>query len=881
MHNNFARLVAGLFASLCATAMAASANPTLPDAVVPDAYRIAVTPHAAQARFEGRVEIDVQVRRRTDRIVLDSADLAIAGASLDAERAAPRIVLDAARQRATFRFAHPLALGRHTLRIDYSGKIQDTAAGLFRLKHTTPAGEATSLFTMFEDSDARRFVPSWDEPARRATFELTATVPADQMAIGNMPVASTEALPGGLKRVRFAPTPRMSTYLLFFGLGDFERVHRDVAGVDVGVVVKRGDTAQAEYALDAAARILVYYNAWFGTPYPLPKLDMVAGAGGSITFGAMENWGAIFYFERDLLIDPTLATEEDRHRVFEVVAHEIAHQWFGNLVTMAWWDGLWLNEGFATWMEVKATGELHPGWQGWAARADSKQQALDIDALRGTHPVITHISDVSQTEGAFDTITYSKGEQVVRTLEATMGADAFRDGVRRYIARHAYGNTVTDDLWRALDEGSARPVRAIARDLTTQPGVPLIVEHAARCVDGRTEVTLSQEQFSVGAPRVASWRTPVALAVAGGAGVHVVITGAAPQHVTVPGCGRLVINAGQASYLRVRYSDAGLAELADGFATLGVDDQLGLLSDTQALAYAGKLPMGALLKLMRQVPRQADPLVISLLIDQLDDLDGLHDGLPTQAGFRAFAVGLLEPEMARVGWQPQAGEAGAIATLRAEVIEALGRFDDPEVVAGVRSRFERFVAEPASLQGDVREAVLDVVARRADSGTWDTLHALAGRTASELEKSEFYKLLGRARDAVQADRALALAISGEPPATVAGHVLSAVGAAHPAATLAFVDAHWAQVEPLYGDGAAASIAARFFDTGADRALAARLDAFVAARVPAPARARIVKNAALIRYRASVREQRLPEADTWIAEAHGGGDPPPGAAPQRQ
>ena len=866
MQKNLFRLVVGVLAAACASAMAASSNRMiLPDDVVPDAYRIAVTPHAAEARFEGSVEIDLRVRRRTDRIVLDSADLAIAGATLDAVADVPRIALDAERQRATFTFAHPLALGRHTLRIAYTGKIQDQAAGLFRLKVATPDGEAMSLFTMFEDSDARRFVPSWDEPARRATFDLTVTVPADQMAIGNMPVASTEALPGNLKRVRFATTPKMSTYLLFFGLGDFERVHRDVAGVDVGVIVKRGGAAQATYALDAAARILPYYNAWFGTPYPLPKLDMVAGAGGSVTFGAMENWGAIFYFERDLLIDSTLATEEDRHRVFEVVAHEVAHQWFGDLVTMAWWDDLWLNEGFATWMEVKATHELHPEWQGWPSKAAGKQDAMDIDARPGTHPVIMHIDDVSQTEGAFDTITYAKGSQVVRTLEATMGDDAFRDGVRRYLARHAYGNTVTDDLWQSLDEHAAHPVRAIARDLTLRPGVPMIVEHGARCVGGRTSVMLSQDQFTIAGAHGGRWHAPVTVAVLGGGSARAVIEGPEPQAVAVAGCGPVVVNAGQSSYLRVRYSEAGLAALTEKFAQLGVDDQLGLLADTQALAFAGKLPMGALLGLMRQVPATSDPIVIRLLADQLANLDVLHDGLATQPAFRAFARSLLEPMFARVGWQPAAGEAGATATLRAELIEALGTFDDPAVVAEATARFKRFLGEPASLQGDVREAVLTVVAIRADASTWDALHGLAQSAATPLEKAELYRLLGLARERPLADRALALAISGEPPATVAGGLLRSVGTSHPGATLDFIAAHWARVEPLFGEGAGATIAARFFSTGADRAMLPRLDAFVRAHVPAPTRERIVKVAARIQDRAAVRAQRLPQADRWIAE----------------
>jgi aminopeptidase N len=867
MHKNIPRFVLGVLAVLGAHALAAAPNRMmLPDDVIPDAYRIAITPHIAEATFDGTVEIDVQVRRRTDRVELDSADLAIADVAIDAETAAPRIALDARRQHATFTFAHALAPGHHTLRISYRGKINDQASGLFQLQHATPQGPATSLYTMFEDSDARRFVPSWDEPARRATFDLTVTVPADLMAIGNMPIASSQALPGNLKRVRFATTPKMSTYLLFFGLGDFERVHRDVAGVDVGVIVKRGDTAQAAYALDAAARILPYYNEWFGTPYPLPKLDMVAGAGGSVTFGAMENWGAIFYFERDLLIDDKLASEEDRHRVFETVAHEVAHQWFGDLVTMAWWDDLWLNEGFATWMEVKATQELHPEWAGWPQMAAHKQQAMDIDARQGTHPVIMRIDDVTQTEGAFDTITYAKGSQVVRTLEAWMGDAAFRDGVRRYIAAHAYGNTVTDDLWRSLDAHAARPVRAIARDLTLQAGVPLVVERDARCVAGHTEATLSQQQFRIDAPPVARWHAPVKLAVLGGGQARAVIVGPAPQRVTVPGCGPLVINAGQGSYLRVRYSDAGLAALTQRFAQLSVDDRLGLLADTQALALAGQLPMGAWLDLLRQVPAQQDPLVTRMLVDQLTDLDNLFANRPTRPAFRQFARSLLAPILAHVGWPGTDGASGDVATLRVELIVALGTFDDDAVVAEAHRRFKAFLADPASLQGDAREAVLTVIAIRADAHDWDALHALAQSATSELEKAKYYEWLGYVHDDAQARRALVLAVSGEPPATIAGRLLHSLGITHPALTLDFVSDHWPAVEPLFGEGAGASIAARFFDTGAERAMLPRLDAFVAAHVPAATRQRIVKNAALIRYRAGVREQRLPLAEQWI-EAH--------------
>ncbi|MFL6626520.1 MAG: M1 family metallopeptidase [Vitreoscilla sp.] len=866
MRKNLSWLAAGALVLLCQAACAAPANRMiLPDDVLPTAYRIAVTPHLAESTFDGRVEIDVDVRRRTNRIELDSADLVIAGASLDGAAAAPRMALDAKRQRASFTFAHALAPGRHVLRIAYSGRINDQAAGLFHLDHDTPQGPSRSLFTMFEDSDARRFVPSWDEPARRATFELTVTVPAALTAIGNMPVASTETLPGELKRVRFGRTPPMSTYLLFFGLGDFERVSRNIGGVDVGVVVKRGDTAQAAYALDAAAQLLPYYDDWFGTPYPLPKLDMVAGAGGSVTFGAMENWGAIFYFERDLLVDDRRASEDDRRRVFETVAHEIAHQWFGNLVTMAWWDDLWLNEGFASWMQVKAVEQLHPEWTGWAHDAGDKQRAMDIDARRGTHPVIMHIDDVSQAEGAFDTITYSKGAQVVRTLEAWQGDDTFRDGVRRYIARHAYGNTVTEDLWKSLDVGAPRPVTAIARDLTLQAGVPLVTELGSRCVDGHTVVALAQSQFSIDAPPVARWHVPVKVAVLGGGQARAVIEGASRQALDVPGCGPVIVNAGQATYARVRYSPAGLAALVPAFGRLGEDDQLGLLADTQALALAGKLPMGELLALMAGVPPSRDkPAVAQLLLTQLEDLDRLHDGLPAQPAFRAWARSVLAPFLAEAGWDGRADDSGDLRTLRVALIEALGEFGDPRVLGEVDKAFARYLAQPDSLDADHREAVLYVVATRADERTWEQLHGLALAAGSEVEKAEGYESLGHARDPALARRALTLAISGEPPTTVASRLLRAVARVHPGLSLDFIARHWARVEPLFGEGAGATIAARFFDTGADPALLPRLDAFVHAHVPPATRGRIVKNAAVIRYRATVRTQRLPEAGRWIA-----------------
>jgi aminopeptidase N len=360
--------------------------------------------------------------------VLNAADLIIRKATLSGRTAPLAFTADKKTETIAFRTG-PLKPGRYTLTIDYSGKIFTQASGLFALDYDTAAtpGAASvkkrALFTQFENSDARRFAPMWDEPGVKSVFSLTVETADDWMAVSNMPAAKTEPLGGGRKAVTFQDSPKMSSYLVFLGLGDFERIHQQVGPTDVGVVVRRGDGAKAQFALDAAVKLLGYYNDYFDEPYPLPKLDMVAGPGRSQFFGAMENWGAIFYFDYELLLDPKISSEADRQNVFVVVAHEMAHQWFGDLVTMAWWDDLWLNEGFASWMENKATDHFHPEWKIWLQTLDGQQGAMRTDARAGTHPVITPIPDVFAAANAFDGITYQKGQAVIRMLEAYAGED--------------------------------------------------------------------------------------------------------------------------------------------------------------------------------------------------------------------------------------------------------------------------------------------------------------------------------------------------------------------------------------------------------------------------------------------------------------------------
>ena len=545
----------------------------LPTDVAPVHYDLHLEPNAAALTFNGRETIDIVVQRETTSIVLNALDLEVGEATLDGVTPAA-VTLDPAAQTVTLSFEQPVATGPHRLALTFSGRIGTSAAGLFALDYATGDGPRRLLSMQLEPADGRRVAPMWDEPATKATFALEVVIPKDQVAFSNMPEASNRVV-GDARHVRFQTTPKMSSYLLHLSVGDLERVARTIEGVDVGIVMRRGAGAMAQFALDATAEILPWYNDYFGTPYPLPKLDMIAAPGRSSFFGAMENWGAILYFEPLLLVDPARSSQSDRQAVFEVIAHEVAHQWFGNLVTMHWWDDLWLNEGFASWMGSKVTNTLHPEWKPWLQEvATSRERAMQLDAGSATHPIVRPIESIEAVSQAFDAIAYSKGEAVLRMLEETVGATAFRDGIRSYMRRHAYANTVTDDLWRELETASGKPITAIAHDFTLQPGVPLVTIEAAECSAGTTKLTLTQSRFETDARAAeqVAWRIPVhARSIDGRGEASLIMEKDAPASLSIPGCAPVVVNAGQSGYFRTHYPPAQVARLRAAFAEVPGD----------------------------------------------------------------------------------------------------------------------------------------------------------------------------------------------------------------------------------------------------------------------------------------------------------------------
>ncbi|MBP3985950.1 M1 family metallopeptidase [Pseudoxanthomonas helianthi] len=784
-------------------APAAEVTTQLPRTVRPTNYDIEIVPHAEKMAFDGKVRINVDVLAPTSTITLNAVDMTFANVRLgraNGKDLVPKTSVDAAAQTATFTFDQPLPVGSYLLSMDYTGKIGTQANGLFALDYATPEGKKRALYTQFENSDARKFVPSWDEPNYKATFNLVATVPAAQMAVSNMPIAQNNELPGGLRKVRFQTSPKMSTYLLFFGLGEFERATLKAdGGTEVGVITPKGKVDQAKLGLEAGRDVLKEYNDYFGVPYPLPKLDNIAAPGSSRFFSAMENWGAIFTFENTLLLDPSIATVTDQQRIFGVAAHEIAHQWFGDLVTMQWWDDLWLNEGFASWMADRTTDKLHPEWDpDRVGAAYTSRGAMGRDAIATTHPVVQHVATVEQASQAFDGITYGKGSAVINMLEDYIGADAWRDGVRSYMKKHAYSNTATDDLWAEMEKAApGKQFTQVAHDFTLQPGIPLI-KVDAKCAAGKTLVSLQQGEYTVDRPgkQPLRWHVPVAVQPVGGEKVSVLVDGQAS--VELPGCDApALVNAGQKGYFRVQYAPAQFKALANAFGKLATVDQLGVMMDVSALSAVGLQPVADALDLTTQVPLDASPDVWQNVAGTLGGVVDIYgDDEKAAAPAKRYAISRLSPVFQKLGWENKPDDSSTTKQLRTRLIGQLSSLGDEAVLAEARRRFEASATDPKALPADLRRTVLSIVAYNADAATWDKLHAMAKAETSSLIRDQYFGLLSIAKDKALAQKALDMALTDEPGATNSAGMIAGVSREHPDMAFDFAVAHREQVDKL-------------------------------------------------------------------------------------
>ncbi|MBZ9649963.1 M1 family metallopeptidase [Sphingobium sp. 3R8] len=847
------------------TGPAAGITTQLPRGAAPSHYAIQVTPDAANLKFSGKVTIDVSVATALPALVLNAADLTVSSVMLTPAKGKAikgTAKVDADAQTVSLDFGKPVQPGSYKLDIVYAGVINQQANGLFALDYTDNAGAAKrALFTQFEAPDARRFVPSWDEPSYKATFDLSAVVPADQLAVGNMPLKTSKDLGGGKKLVTFGTSPKMSSYLLFFGLGELDRATKMAGNTEVGVITGKGNTGKAQLALDASASILPYYNDYFGVPYPLPKLDNVAGPGQSQFFSAMENWGAIFTFERALLVDPRFTSEATKRRIYETVAHEMAHQWFGDLVTMAWWDDLWLNEGFASWMATKVTDKLQPDWEMLLTRVDGREAAMSLDSLATTHAVVQKITTVDQVNQAFDAITYQKGEAVITMLEGYAGEDAWKAGIQAYMKAHAYGNTVTDDLWKSVEGAGATGLVSIAHDFTSQPGIPLVTVDSAVCKGGSTVLTLSQGEFSRDqkSKTPLRWNVPVKAQTIGGEAQRLILQGKGT--VTLPGCGAYVVNAGQTGYYRSLYPAANVKALAKDFTRLASIDQTGLLADNFQLGLGGYQPIGLAMDLVDAVPATASPAVLAEVPEYISSAyDMLESDKAAQAKVAAYGSAKLGPVLADIGYDVKPGEAAQAPVLRQALVATLGDMGDKTVVAEANRRF----AQPALLDGPLRNTWLSIIAKNADQATWDKLRAMAKGATTDLEKSSTYALLGGAKDEKLAAQALDLALTDEPGKTTSAAIISAVGYEHPMMAVDYVLAHRAQYEALIDVSARSQALARLGGGSADPAMATKLDAYATQYLTPESRKVVDRAISAIKTRIETRGRLQAPLTAWFA-----------------
>jgi aminopeptidase N len=759
-----------------------SAPGRLPKNVVPLDYSIDLVPDIKARSIAGRESVELDFREASATIQFNTVNETLSRVLLDG-RPVKQTVTDNKLQLTTVTLARPAPIGKHRLTFTYVAKIEPGPPGLYAQDFVKPGGGKGFLIsTKFEPVYARRMFPCWDEPAFRSTFELSVTVPAAWKTVANMPIAK-RVEHGALATTRFVRTPKMPTYLVEFTAGDLRSLEAETDGTKIGVWAASGQEQDGAVALANAQQILHDYNEYFDYPYPLPKLDSIAIPGGFT--GAMENWGAITYNDQLLLITPS-STQGDRQTVYSVQAHEMAHQWNGDLVTMGWWDDLWLNESFASWRAAKETDLRNPSWNWWESEDESKERAMLADARASSHSIEQHVTDELQAQNAFDPdITYNKGQAVLRMFEAYVGPDAFRDGIRLYMKAHAFSNSSSADLWNALGRATGRDIGAIAAGWTEQAGYPLVTVQAHCDAGGVRTLALSQSRFLLQGkdPGTSHWSIPLQIRSGGASQAQTVLLTEDGQSVAAGRCDEtLSVNAGTIGFYRALYDDATLALNTKGLATIPRADRIALYDDEWALVESGKQPLPNYLHLVAALGSDLNERAWFQITQSLDLIEFDERGTPGHDAFATYARSLIHPVYEKLGWESKPDETPGIQALRRTVMRDLGEWGDPEVIAEARRRFTAFVADRNAIRPDDQETILRIVARSADATTFEQLHTIARDSKNETELRRAYVALMTVNDPQLAEAAVKIALSPEIPPQAAAlrlQLIAQLNAQHP------------------------------------------------------------------------------------------------------
>ena len=746
-----------------------ASNPhRLPSSVVPSHYRIKLEPDLEKATFIGSVEIEVEVNNPTDTIQMNAADLAIQSArvvdSVGSNTEVADIFLDAEMERLTLSFDSQISPGPHTIVAEFTGVLNDQLHGFYRSTFTDDDGvDHTIATTQFESTHARRAFPCFDEPAFKASYGVTLIVPSEQFAVSNGPIISETDLKNGQREVVFEDTMVMSTYLVAFIVGPFEATDPvDVNGVPLRIVHPIGKGHLTDYSLEAGAFALEFFSKYYGIPYPGQKLDMVAVP--DFAFGAMENLGCITYREVLLLVDKDRSTEPELLRIADVIAHEIAHMWFGDLVTMEWWNGIWLNEAFATFMATMASDNFNRDWGRWNQFSLERSMAFDVDSLKNTRPIEIEVNSPVDAEGMFDLLTYEKGGSVLRMLEQFLGEEEFQDGISYYLNKHKYANTETNDLWDAIEHVTNQPARRIMDSWIFQRGYPLV--SASVSEDGST-IHLEQDRFLYTRDDTTDatiWSVPVVLKVGSGSGVseirYLLEEKSSEVKLDSP-ADWVVVNAGGSGFFRARYSKDMLKSVSSSmFSNLSSIERYGLVDDTWSSVMAGRTSAADFLEFARSFQLETDLDVWTVLSGCLSSLEKLVEG-EAENQYRAVVRDLAQPGLDRLGWEPGDTDSPRDLELRGLFIRLLANVgNDDLALENAGDLHDSYLRDAGSVEPNMAAAVTGVVASKGDTAKYDLFLEKYRNPSTPQEERRYQSALSAFPGEAEMKRTLAMTLDG-------------------------------------------------------------------------------------------------------------------------
>lgn len=771
----------------------------LPSDVIPQDYNLTFTPDLAAATFTGEETIQVNIQKPTASITLNSAEIQFQKATItqSGNTQDARVSLNPEKEQATLTAPTQLAAGPASIHIQFSGILNDKLRG-FYLATTKRRRYAT---TQFEATDARRAFPSFDEPALKATFAITLVVDKGDTAISNGRIVSDTPGPGeGKHTLKFSPTPKMSTYLVAMAEGDFQCNEGEAEGTPIRVCGTPDKKPMGLVALSYAEEILKYYNQYYGIKYPYGKLDVIGVP--DFEEGAMENTAAIFYRESALFIDDKNSSVEAHANVFLVLAHEMAHQWFGDLVTMKWWDNIWLNEGFANWMEKKPMQDLHPEWNALLEAVKDTNSALFTDELRSTHPIRARAETPDEINELFDSISYDKGAAVLRMIESYVSPEVFRRGVNSYLRKFQYSNATAEDFWNTLAQASGRPVDRIMPTFVNQPGEPLISVKALCATPAaqkttttksgkkrrtrrpvqphpKTEITISQQRFlSDGGADSSSqlWLIPVCIKTDDNK-PFCQLVGEKQQVVPAVGCSNWVFtNTNAVGYYRTEYDPGIFKKLTDVAMTgLTTAERMSMINDETALVWAGKEKIGALLDLVTALSSDQERAIVDSYSPALETIDQYLVTDANREAYHSWLRATFRPMLAKIGWNPAANENEDAHSLRAALVEILGKdAQDPETIKESTRLARQYLQAPNSVDPTLAKSILKVAASAGDSGLLDEYFNAIQHMTSPEQYYNIGRALSEFRGPQLVERVLQLAVSPESRNQDAPHLIAEV-----------------------------------------------------------------------------------------------------------